>query len=60
MSEGDGGGLRPYPVDMYYCPECRERKKVVTVMAPDIIALKALLDEHDKRLVAKLRAGAPQ
>ena len=59
--EGDeDGGLRPYPVDAYYCPECRAREEVATAMAPDIIALKALLDEHDRRLVAKLRAGAPQ
>ena len=59
MSENDDG-LRPYPVDAYYCPECRERERVVPAMAPDIIALKALLDEHDRRLVAKLRAGVPR
>lgn len=57
--EQEGGeGLAPYPVDAYYCPECRERERVTGAMTPEAITqIKALLDEHDRRLVAKLRAG---
>lgn len=37
----EDGGLRPYPVADYYCPECRE-------MEPKLAALKTLVDEQAK------------